>query len=82
MGIFLPLPYLTGRMPVRKYSYTSQDYWKFTGIAVFQLIFLARGRVIFQGGRTKYRSNWLTAAAALRKAKGVGWGLLGKQIKD
>ena len=44
---------------------------------VFQLIFLARGHVIFQGV-AQSRSTWLTAAAALCKAYGVGrgWGVV------
>ena len=35
--------------------------------------FLARCHVIFQGV-AQSKSTMLTAAAALRKAKGVGWG--------
>ena len=34
---------------------------------------MARGHVIFRGV-AQSRSTWLTAAAALRKAKGVSWG--------
>ena len=45
--------------------------------------FLARGHVIFQGV-AQSRSTWLTAAAALRKAKGVGWewGVVGQTDKE
>ena len=41
---------------------------------MFYLIFLGKGLCNFSGGVAQSRSTWLTAAAALHKAKGVGWG--------
>ena len=51
---------------------------------MFRLIFLGKGSCNFFSGVVQSRSTWLTAAAALRKAKPVGWGggLMGKQIKS
>ena len=44
-------------------------------VAVCQLIFFGKGSCNLSGGSHKVGlPGWLTAAAALCKAKGVGWG--------